>query len=42
MLIIIAALLILPLLGGQLGLDLNFVWNFVARLTDDIVGRSCS
>jgi Zn-dependent protease len=38
MLIIIAALLILPLLGGQLGLDLNFVWNFVARLTDDIVG----
>ena len=38
MLIIIAALLILPLLGGQMGLDLNFVWNFVARLTDDIVG----
>jgi len=38
MLIIIAALLILPLLGGQLGLDLNFVWNFVARLTNDIVG----
>lgn len=38
MLIVIAALLILPLLGGQLGLDLNFVWNFVARLTDDIVG----
>ena len=38
MLIIIAALLILPLLGGQLGLDLNFAWNFVARLTNDIVG----
>ena len=38
MLIVIAALLILPLLGGQMGLDLNFVWNFVARLTDDIVG----
>jgi len=38
MLIVIAALLILPLLGGQMGLDLNFVWNFVARLTDGIVG----
>lgn len=38
MLILIAALLILPLLGGQMGLDLNFVWRFVARLTDDIVG----
>ena len=38
MLIVIAALLLLPLLGGQMGLDLNFVWNFVARLTDDIVG----
>jgi len=38
MLIVIAALLILPLLGGQMGLDLNFVWNFVARLTNDIVG----
>jgi len=37
MLIVIAALLILPLLGGQMGLDLNFVWNFVARLTNDIV-----
>jgi Zn-dependent protease len=38
MLILIAALLILPLLGGQIGLDLNFVWRFVARLTGDIVG----
>jgi len=38
MLILIAALLLLPLLGGQMGLDLNFVWRFVARLTDDIVG----
>ena len=38
MMILIAALLLLPLLGAQTGLDLNFVWRFVARLTDDIVG----
>jgi Zn-dependent protease len=37
MLILIAALLILPILGGQTGLDLNFVWRFVAGLTDGIV-----
>jgi Zn-dependent protease len=38
MLILIAALLILPILGAQTGLDLNFLWRLVARLTDDIVG----
>jgi len=38
MLILIAALLILPILGAQTGLDLNFLWRFIARLTDDIVG----
>ena len=38
MLILIAALLILPILGAQTGLDLNFVWRFVARLTDSIIG----
>jgi Zn-dependent protease len=39
MLIIIAALLILPLLGAQTGLNLNFVWRFVATLTDKIIGE---
>lgn len=38
MLILIAALLILPILGTQTGLDLNFLWRFVATLTNDIVG----
>jgi Zn-dependent protease len=38
MLILLAALLVLPVLGAQVGLDLNFVWQFVARLTDWIIG----
>ena len=38
MLILLAALLVLPVLGAQAGLDLNFVWQFVARLTDSIIG----
>ena len=38
MIILIAALLVLPLLGPQTGLDLNFVWQFVARLTNAITG----
>ncbi len=38
MLILIGALLLLPVLGAQAGLDLNFVWQFVARLTDSIIG----
>ena len=38
MLILMAALLILPILGAQTGLDLNFLWRFVATLTNDIVG----
>jgi Zn-dependent protease len=38
MLILIAALLILPILGAQTGLDLNLPWRLVARLTDAIVG----
>jgi Zn-dependent protease len=37
MLILIAALLILPILGAQTGLDLNFLWRFVATLAGDIV-----
>ena len=38
MMLVIVALLVLPLLGPQIGLDLNFVWRFVAQLTNDIVG----
>lgn len=38
MIILLAALLILPTLSAPTGLDLNFVWRFVARLTSDIVG----
>ena len=38
MMILIAALLILPILGAETGLDLNFVWRFVAGLTDTIIG----
>jgi Zn-dependent protease len=37
MIILIAALLVLPILGAQSGLDLNFLWRFVAKLTGDIV-----
>ena len=38
MMLVIVALLVLPLLGPQIGLDLNFVWRFVAQLTNDVVG----
>jgi Zn-dependent protease len=38
MIMLIAALLVLPVLGAEMGVDLNFVWQFVARLTDAIVG----
>ncbi len=38
MLILIGALLVLPVLGQYSGLDLNFVWQFVARLTASIIG----
>ena len=38
MIILVAALLILPWLGSQTGIDLNFVWRAVAQLTDAIVG----
>ncbi|MBV9286560.1 MAG: site-2 protease family protein [Hyphomicrobiales bacterium] len=37
MVIIIAALLVLPLLSPAAGLDLNFVWRFVASLADQII-----
>jgi Zn-dependent protease len=38
MIILIVALLVLPALGAQSGLDLNFVWQSVARLTNAIIG----
>jgi Zn-dependent protease len=37
MVILLAVLLVLPVLGQQTGVDLNFVWQFVARLTDSII-----
>jgi len=38
MMILLGALLVLPILGQPLGLNLNFVWQFVAELTDAIIG----
>ena len=38
MLILLAALLVLPALGQYSGLELDFLWRFVARLTDSIIG----
>jgi hypothetical protein len=31
--ILIGVLFILPLLGAQLGIDLNFLWQTIARIT---------
>jgi len=39
MIILLAALIILPALGAEAGVDLNFVWRFVARLSDAIIGK---
>ena len=33
MMLVIAALLVLPVLGARLGVDLNVVWRSVARIT---------
>lgn len=38
MIILIGMLFILPLLGAQLGIDLNFVWQLVQHSTDIIIG----
>ena len=35
--ILIGVLFILPLLGAQLGIDLNFVWHLVQRATNLII-----
>ena len=37
MIFLIADLLLVPWLGSQTGLDLNFVWQYVARLSDAII-----
>jgi Zn-dependent protease len=37
MVILIGLLLILPLIGEHLGLDLNIVWNVVASGTDTVI-----
>jgi Zn-dependent protease len=37
MMILIGVLIILPLLGAQLGIDLNFVWHLVQRATNFII-----
>jgi Zn-dependent protease len=37
MMILIAVLFILPLLGAQLGIDLNIVWQVVERSTSVII-----
>jgi Zn-dependent protease len=37
MIILIGVLFILPLLGAQLGIDLNVVWRLVLRLTNAII-----
>src|SRR5438067_9355301 len=38
MLILIGVLFILPLLGAQLGIDLNIIWELVMRSTNLVIG----
>lgn len=38
MMILVGALLLLPWLGAQTGIDLNFVWQGVSRVSDGIIG----
>jgi Zn-dependent protease len=37
LMILIGVLFVLPLLGAQLGIDLNFVWQLVQRSTNVII-----
>jgi Zn-dependent protease len=39
MLILIAVLLVLPVLGAQTGMNFNFIWQFVTRITAWIIGE---
>jgi hypothetical protein len=36
--ILIGALIILPLLGARLGIDLNIIWQLVQRSMDAVIG----
>jgi hypothetical protein len=36
--LLIGLLIVLPLLGEQVGLDLNFISNAIARATNAIIG----
>jgi Zn-dependent protease len=38
MMILIGALIILPLLGARLGIDLNIIWQLVQRSMDAVIG----
>jgi Zn-dependent protease len=38
LMILIGALIILPLLGARLGIDLNIVWQIVQRVMDSVIG----
>ena len=38
MIILIGALFVLPLLGAQLGVDLNVVWHVIVQVTNAIIG----
>ena len=37
MLILIGLLFILPMLGAQMGVDVNILWRFIARSADAII-----
>jgi Zn-dependent protease len=39
MLVLIAVLLVLPLLAAQTGINFNFVWQLVARLTNSLIAE---
>ncbi len=39
MLLVIVVVLVLPVLGPETGIDFNFVWQFITRLTNFIIGE---
>ena len=39
MLLLIVVVLVLPVVGPETGIDFNFVWQFVTRLTNFIIGE---
>ena len=38
LMILIGALIVLPLLGARLGIDLNIIWQLVQRSMDAVIG----